>query len=115
MDEFAPAQMLEPDSTGAIFRSANLWPEDSIGLGQAISEVAPLVFRLTDGIYQVFPENFGEAQAITLFTDEAGLIREMRFDYDASYVIDEMKGTYDTMFCRPAIYLEGADADLTGA
>ncbi len=111
MDEFQPAQMLEVDSTGAIFRSANLWPEGSIGLGQAISEVAPLVFRLSDGIYQVYPENFGEAQAITLFTDAEGRIREMRFDYDASYVIDEMKGIYDVMLGRPAIYLEGADAD----
>ena len=111
MDVFQPTQMLEPDSTGAIFRSANLWPGGSIRLGQTISDVAPLVFRLSDGIYQVYPENFGEAQAITLFTDAEGRIREMRFDYDTSYVIDEMKGSFDTMLGRQAIYLEGADAD----
>ncbi|MEZ4700367.1 MAG: DUF2059 domain-containing protein [Rhodothermales bacterium] len=109
---FTQQEMLAVDSTGSIFRVAHLWPEDTVALDQPIREVSPLVFRLSDGIFQVKPEFFGEAQAITLFTDAEGRIREMRFDYDSSYVFDEMKVRYETLFGMPAIFIEGASSDL---
>lgn len=110
-EEYDVPEMLEPEAAGTLFRGANLWPEDKVSLDQPIAEVGTLVVRLAPELYQVKPEFFGEAQAITLFTTD-GRVREMRFDYDSSYTFDEMKVRYETMLEMPAVFIEGATSDL---